>query len=103
MPVTAPSRPVDALAGENRTYPEIERVPLAAIRPAPENSLLYRPVHTGNPDVVELANSIAEHGLLQPIDLTADGVVISGHRRLAAHRRLGRSHIHARRHDLLAD
>jgi hypothetical protein len=95
--------PVNASSSDKSPCPEIELVSINTIRPAPENSLLYRPVHPNNPDVVELARSIAEHGLLQPIDLTADDMVISGHRRLAAHRRLGRPHIAARRHDLLSD
>lgn len=39
-------------------------------------------------DTDELAHSIAEHGLMQPIVVTESGVVVSGHRRLAAYKRL---------------
>lgn len=39
-------------------------------------------------DTNELAHSIAEHGLMQPIVVTESGVVVSGHRRLAAYKQL---------------
>ncbi len=39
-------------------------------------------------DTDELAHSIAEHGLMQPIVVTESGVVVSGHRRLAAYKQL---------------
>jgi ParB family chromosome partitioning protein len=40
-------------------------------------------------DVEELAASIEKHGLLQPITVTPDGVLVCGARRLAALRQLG--------------
>lgn len=40
-------------------------------------------------DIDELAHSINEIGMLQPITITPDGVLICGHRRLEAVRRLG--------------
>ncbi|MET8520830.1 ParB N-terminal domain-containing protein [Nocardioides sp. NPDC004968] len=40
-------------------------------------------------DVDELAHSINEIGMLQPITITPDGVLVCGHRRLEAVRRLG--------------
>lgn len=40
-------------------------------------------------DIDELAHSINEIGMLQPITITPDGVLVCGHRRLEAARRLG--------------
>ena len=40
-------------------------------------------------DIDELAHSINEIGMLQPITVTPDGVLVCGHRRLEAVRRLG--------------
>jgi ParB family chromosome partitioning protein len=40
-------------------------------------------------DIDELAHSINEIGMLQPITITPDGVLVCGHRRLEAVRRLG--------------
>lgn len=71
----------------------IEHLPLDNVHPHPEN-VRY---HVG--DVAELADSIAEKGLLQPItvapDLSTPGlwVIILGHRRRAAHEVAGLDHI----------
>lgn len=40
-------------------------------------------------DLDELAASIAQHGLLQPLTVTLDGVLVCGARRLAAIKQLG--------------
>jgi len=54
------------------------------IAASPENDRLYRPVNPNDPAVRALANSIAEHGLLEPLVVSQDGYVVSGHRRLVA-------------------
>lgn len=54
------------------------------IRPSPENDRLYRPVDPTDPAIVTLSESIAEHGVLEPLVITSDGFIISGHRRHAA-------------------
>jgi hypothetical protein len=54
------------------------------IRPAPENDTLYRPVDPGDPELVALARDIGRHGILDPLVVTIDGYLVSGHRRLAA-------------------
>jgi hypothetical protein len=50
---------------------------------------VYRPVSTNDPDVRALAQSIEEYGLKEPLVVTLDRFIISGHRRHAACRRLG--------------
>ena len=54
------------------------------IRPSPENRQLYRPVSPKDPAVQQLAELIRKYGLLEPIVITSDGCLLSGHRRLVA-------------------
>jgi hypothetical protein len=55
--------------------------PLTAIHPSPQNETLYRPVLATDPDIVALAASIREHGLQEPIVISLDDYILSGHRR----------------------
>ena len=57
---------------------------IESIRPAPENDTLYRPVDPSEPELVNLARDIERNGILDPLVVTADGYLVSGHRRLAA-------------------
>jgi hypothetical protein len=59
-------------------------LPLSYLTPALINGKVYRPVDPADPEVHALAASIAEKGLLEPIIITTDEVIISGHRRHAA-------------------
>jgi hypothetical protein len=54
-----------------------------------QNEDVYKPVDSSDPRIVELAESIREHGLLTPITITTDGVILSGHRRHCAARLAG--------------
>lgn len=58
------------------------------IKAAPENDLLYEPFGVGNPDDWDLVNSIRDQGVHEPLILSADYFLLSGHRRLAAIRYL---------------
>jgi ParB-like nuclease domain len=59
---------------------------LDSIRPAPENDDLYNAIAFDDPGIIELARSIKERGLQEPILVSSDGYIISGHRcRIAAH------------------
>lgn len=62
---------------------------LDTIQPSPENDKLYRPVDPNAPDILELAASIRKHGLREPLVVTLDGFIVSGHRRYTACRRAG--------------
>ncbi len=59
------------------------------IHPSPENDRLYRPVNPDDPEIIAMANSISAHGLLEPLIVTLDGWILSGHRRYAAARLAG--------------
>jgi len=63
--------------------------PISDLRPSPENDELYRPIDTSDPDFVELVKSIKADGIKEPLVVTIDGYVVSGHRRLAAARKAG--------------
>jgi hypothetical protein len=83
------------MSGKRRTASEIRNAtkldhgqvfdrPLSSIQPAPDNDKLYRPISSSDPEIVALAESIRQHGLREPLVITLDGVILSGHRRYAA-------------------
>jgi hypothetical protein len=76
---------------------------LSAIKPAPENELIYRPVSPDDPDIEALADSIAENGLREPIVITMDRYILSGHRRHEACRLAGRTKVACRVEDVSRD
>lgn len=65
-------------------YEKPKTLSIRSIRPSTENSKLYRKVRVTNPDIIEMSESIQEHGLLEPLRVTKDYFIISGHRRYAA-------------------
>lgn len=62
----------------------VQMCPVAMLRPAAVNGDIYRPVDPHDPDVRKLAATIAEHGILHPLIVTTDHVILSGHRRFCA-------------------
>ena len=69
--------------------PELGHAPILTIRlddihPSPENDRLYRPVDPDDPQIIRLAESIRDCGMQEPLLVTRDGWIISGHRRYAA-------------------
>jgi hypothetical protein len=57
---------------------------IKSIRPAPENDAVYNAIACDDPDMIELSRSIAEHGVQEPIVISLDGFILSGHRRRVA-------------------
>ncbi|MFO0813577.1 MAG: ParB N-terminal domain-containing protein [Gemmatales bacterium] len=57
---------------------------LSALKTLRLNDLIYGRVHPDDPETIALADSIKRHGLLEPIVITSDNVVVSGHRRKVA-------------------
>ena len=62
---------------------------VSELRPSPENDRLYRPVDPTDPDVKALAESVRKHGIKEPLVVTQDGYLLSGHRRWMAARIAG--------------
>jgi hypothetical protein len=66
----------------------VEIVPVSSIQPSPENDNLYGEV-THDEKLSDLVSSIRRLGLAQPIIVSEDDFIISGHRRYAAIREIG--------------
>ena len=75
---------------------EVRQVSLCDIHPSPENATLYAPVDPASPEIRALAQSIARQGVLEPLMLSVDGYILSGHRRFAAAQLAGLTAVPAR-------
>ena len=78
---------------------EVRLIPLSQLKDNPYQPRLVVDIESEN--IADLANSIKENGLLQPILVSEDKsdgkfFIIFGHRRAMAYRRLGREAIEAR-------
>lgn len=62
---------------------EVRMMRLDDLKPSPKNDL-YRPVNPKDPEVQKLAELIIQQGLIEPIQITEDGFILSGHKRAAA-------------------
>jgi len=78
----------------------IELVSLEVLIPARVNDEVYKPVDPSDPQVRELAKLIGEQGLLEPIVVTQDNVILSGHRRRVACQLAGLKTVKVRRHPI---
>jgi hypothetical protein len=75
-------------------------LPVHQIHRSPENDLIYKPVSPSDPEIQELAESIKKYGLKEPLVVTRDGYIISGHRRYTACLLIGQSSILCRVEDI---
>ncbi len=57
---------------------------IGLIKPSPENDDIYGAIDPTDIDLVNLANDIAVNGIREPIQVSQDGFIVSGHRRYAA-------------------
>jgi hypothetical protein len=85
-------------AAQKGTGPEIFTVRVADIRPAVINDVVYGVINPNDPSLDELARGMAAEGQLEPVVLTLDNVLLSGHRRRAVALRLGWQTLKARRY-----
>ena len=65
-------------------HDQVLEVPIDSIFPSPENDRIYRPVDPNDPEIIALAESIKKHGVMEPIVVTPDDWILSGHRRFLA-------------------
>lgn len=87
--VQSARRRVDEPARKRNAKPKpghgpVSEVDLSLLRPSPENDRLYRPVDPNDPSIKAMAKTMAQHGVREPLVVTLDGYVLSGHRRYAA-------------------
>lgn len=68
---------------------KVTRKRVSSLKPSPENLKLYKLVEEDDSEIVKLAESIRKCGLHEPLVVTADGYIVSGHRRHAALLRIG--------------
>src|SRR5262249_4476391 len=68
---------------------EIRLVPRVWLRPAKLNDRIYKPVSPNDPSIRALAESMRKDGVLVPLVVTRDYVILSGHRRRVAARLAG--------------
>ena len=62
----------------------VQVLPIGSIRPAHENGVVYAAISVDDPEVRELAKSIKARGIQEPLLISQDGYIISGHRRWVA-------------------
>jgi len=74
---------------QNIISQEIRLVSISEIKPSGLNEKLYRHISTNDPAMQELAVSIKRDGILEPLVISEDFYIISGHRRHAASRLIG--------------
>lgn len=79
----------------NRAQRQIVRIRVTSLKTSYEQVELYGRIDYDHPDMIELLHSIEAHGLKEPVIVTRDNFIISGHRRHAAYVRLGRFQINA--------
>jgi len=64
-----------------RAEPKVEHAELRSIMPCPENDGVYGKQSLVDPDIMDLIESIRARGVLEPLTISADDFIISGHRR----------------------
>jgi ParB/Sulfiredoxin domain len=84
-----------ASLSEERAEPgRVFEMELWEIAPSPLNEKLYRPIDDpDDPEIIALKESIAEHGVKEPLIITTDDVILSGHRRYVAAKLAGRESV----------
>lgn len=65
-------------------HDRVSKKRLDKIYPSPENDTLYRRVDPDDPEIKALADSILQHGICEPLVITLDHFLLSGHRRRIA-------------------
>lgn len=63
---------------------QVSILPISVLKPSKVNDALYRPVDPADPEIIKLAESIRRHGIKEPLVVTLDFFILSGHRRYAA-------------------
>src|SRR5262245_59158534 len=75
------AEPDPASTDQERELDLVQVFPVERIIPAPENRLIYDPVSADDPEVIALAKSIKAIGVQEPLIISSDFYLISGHRR----------------------
>src|SRR4051794_17948952 len=68
----------------NRAPAKVSHGRLSTLKRSPENDKLYKPVDPKDPEIIALAESIRRNGVREPLVITKDKFIVSGHRRHVA-------------------
>jgi hypothetical protein len=101
--LTGKSASVVAKAAGEIPKDVLVKIDIDRISPARVNGQVYRPTHPDDPDIRSLADDIRARGLLDPIVITRDLIILSGHRRHAACRLAGLKQVTCRFVDISSD
>jgi hypothetical protein len=93
-------RTVSQKNGNSSESGHVRILPLTSLKPSPVNNQVYRPVSSGDSAVADLALSIERFGLREPIVITRDHFILSGHRRFVACQLAGLSEVPCRIEDI---
>jgi hypothetical protein len=80
---------------------DLSNFPVAQIKVAKENDILYDRFGSANEDDQALLASIKKHGVQEPLTISSDNFLLSGHRRLAASKRLQLEFVPVRQQDVV--
>ena len=80
----------------------VKEVTIEALQPATVNHTIYKPVRDDDSEIIDLAKSVKKYGLIHPIVVTLDNVIISGHRRHRACRLAGLARVKVLREAILS-
>jgi hypothetical protein len=76
----------------------VEMMAIERLKPARVNDRIYKPVDLDDPSILKLGRDMIEKGqVLEPLVVTIDNTIISGHRRRAAAEVAGFTHVPVRR------
>ncbi len=75
----------------------VKLVALKRLIPSPENERVYRAADVEEQSIQSLTGSIKAEGIREPLIVTKDGYIVSGHRRYAAAKLAGRKKVPVRR------
>jgi hypothetical protein len=76
----------------------VQILPIDSVRPAPDNGDVYKTISPNDPELVELALSIQARGIQEPLLISRDRFIVSGHRRFVAAHMAGLKEVPVRVH-----
>ena len=79
---------------------DVSQIPTFAVLLTADNDLIYEQFSPENEDDAALIESIREHGIKEPLVISVDGFLLSGHRRLEVARYLCLSEVPVRRENI---
>src|SRR4029453_12716411 len=91
------------MSARQKPVHELVWISIYDILPSPENAELYRPVTPDDPETIRLADSIRAEGVKEPLVITQDNYILSGHRRHMAARIAGLDEVPCRYSDIWHD